>query len=51
MIQRVLPKPILDHSPVVLEEGEIKNGQTSFRFEHMLLKHEGFLFFFYLLKD
>ena len=45
MIQRVLPKPILDHSPVVLEEGDIKYCQTPFRFEHILLKDEGFFFF------
>ena len=51
MIQRVLPKPILDHSPVVLEEGDIKYCQTPFRFEHILLKDEGFFFFFFLLKD
>ena len=43
MIQRVLlPKPVLDHSLVVLEGGGIINDPTPLRFESMWLKEEGF---------
>ena len=38
----MLPKPISNHCPIVLERERINLGKTLFRFENMWLKVEGF---------
>ena len=40
--QSRLPRPISDHFPITLVGGGIRRGPTSFRFENMWLKVEGF---------
>ena len=42
MIQRVLPHPISDHFTILVEVGGILRGKSSFRFENMWLKTDGF---------
>jgi len=43
VIQRILPYPILDHSPILLEVGEMVRRKIPFRFESMWLKIDGFV--------
>lgn len=38
----LLPRPMFDHSLILLEEGGVRRGMTPFRFESMWLKAEGF---------
>ena len=40
--QKILPRPIFDHSPMLLEGGTWLNCPSPFRFENMWLKVEGF---------
>ena len=40
--QRVLPRRILDHFPILVEAGRILREKRPFRFENVWLKSEGF---------
>ena len=42
IVQFVLPRPIFDNFPILLYGGGLKRGPSSFRFENMWLKEEGF---------
>ena len=41
-VQRCLPRPTSDHSPILVDSDEIRTGPSPFRFELMWLKYEGF---------
>ena len=41
-VQGVLPRPVSDHFPVLLEGGGLIRGPSPFRFENMWLEEEGF---------
>ena len=41
-VQGILPRPVSDHFPVLLEGGGLKRGPSPFRFENMWLEEKGF---------
>ena len=41
-VQGILPRPVPNHFPVLLEGGGLKRGPSPFRFENMWLEGEGF---------
>ena len=41
--QRVLPRVISDHCPLLLEAGVVRRGRNAFKFKNMWLKAEGFV--------
>ena len=41
--QRVLPRVVSDHCPLLAVVGSVNKGQSAFKFENMWLKEEGFV--------
>ena len=41
-MQGVLPKPVFDHFPILLDGGGMRRGPSTFRFENTWLEEEGF---------
>ena len=41
-MQCVLPRPVYDHFPILLDGGGLRRGPSPFRFENMWLRVEGF---------
>ena len=41
--QRVLPRVVSDHCPLLVVAGSVNKGQSAFKFENMWLKEEGFV--------
>ena len=41
--QRVLPRVVSDHCPLLVVEGSVKKGRSAFKFKNMWLKEKGFV--------
>ena len=41
--QRVLPRVVSDHCPLLVVAGSVNKGRSAFKFENMWLKEEGFV--------
>ena len=41
--QRVLPRVVFDHCPLLVVAGSVNKGRSAFKFENMWLKEEGFV--------
>ena len=42
VVQCILPRPMSNHFPILLDGGRVRRGPTPFRFENTWLKEEGF---------